>query len=217
MTGGVTIAPRGFGGRFDCDGRPVASNVFLSRSRLQHSAEMLGSSAPVELVPRLNFEDPKLFAILSLIATEAEESSSQSRLYLETLLDLLCIQLLRAHSAHGIIPLAANGALRLPQLRRVTDYMAAHLEEAISLERLANLVGMTRFHFCTAFRKATGFTPHEWLVRLRMDRSKELLMTTRLSVTEIALSVGYQTPSSFAHAFRMSMGVTPSDFRAINS
>lgn len=214
VTGGITVAPRGFGGRFDCDGRPIASNVFISRNRLERSAEAMGIARAPELLPRLNFEDSKLFAILSLISAEAEASDAHSRLFLERLLDLLCVQLLRAHAAFPIIAVDDCAGLRPFQVRRVTDYMVQHLDEPIGLQELADLIRLSRFHFCTAFRKATGSTPHHWLVRLRIGRACELLADDRLSITEVALGVGYQTPSSFAHAFRAMVGATPTEYRA---
>lgn len=214
VTGGITVAPRGFGGRFHCDGRPLASNVFISRDRLERSAEAMGFGRTPELLPRLNFEDSKLFAILSLISAEAEASETHSRLFLERLLDLLCVQLLRGHAAFPIHPLDYGAGLRPFQVRRVTDYMVQHLDEPIGLQGLADLLGLSRFHFCTAFRQATGSTPHHWLVRLRMERARQLLLDERLSITEVALGVGYQTPSSFAQAFRAMVGATPTEYRA---
>lgn len=214
VTGGITIAPRGFGGRFDCDGRPVASNVFVSRERLQRCADAMGWARTAELLPRLNFADPKLFAILALIGAEAREGGPHSRLYLETLLDLLCVQLLRDHSAFSSQTVTSGTGLRPRQVRQVTDYMNVHLDEAVALQQLADLLGLSRFYFCTAFRKATGLTPHQWLVRIRMERAQELLADGRLTVTDVALAVGYQTPSSFTQAFRAAVGVTPSAYRA---
>lgn len=217
ITGRITIAPRGFSGRFDCDGTPIASNIFLSRERLERAAENMGLSRPPELMPRLNAEDPKLFAILSLIGAEAADSGPHGRLYLETLLELLCVQLLRAHAVFPGTNAQSKGGLSRSQVRLITDHMKQHLDEPIGLQELANLVGLSRFHLCTAFRRATGKTPHQWLVGLRINEARRLLQDRRLSVTEIALAVGYQTPSSFAQAFRLAVGVTPSEFRRAES
>jgi AraC family transcriptional regulator len=213
VTGGVTIAPRGFDGDFDCDGRPLAANVFLSRERLQRCSDEIDGGRSPELMPRLNFQDPKLFALLALISAEAEDPGRHERLFLEQLIDLLCIQLLRAHSAFPLPLVDRHGGLSARQLSRLTAYIRDHLDEPIGLQELADLVGLSRFYLCTAFRKATGYTPHQWLVRLRMERARGLLADRRLSITEIAFSVGYQTPSSFAHAFRAAIGITPSTFR----
>ena len=214
ISGGVTVAPSGFSGNFECDGRPLASNVFLSRDRLQLCADELGGGRAPDLIPRLNAEDPKLFSILTLITREAETPGTHARLYLEHLIDLLCLQLFREHSALPKIDITdGDGGLSAWQVRRVTQYMLDHLDEPVGLQEIARSLQLSRFYFCKAFRRATGHTPHEWLVRLRMQRAKELLGDRRLTITEVGLAVGYQTPSAFAHAFRTVVGLTPTAFR----
>jgi AraC-type DNA-binding domain-containing proteins len=99
------------------------------------------------------------------------------------------------------------------QVRRVTEYMLANLDRPISLSELAQLVGLSRFHFCTAFRLATARTPGSWLTDQRICRAVALLEERKLSITEIALEVGYETPSSFTARFHQRMGVTPSEYR----
>ncbi|HTQ41370.1 MAG TPA: AraC family transcriptional regulator, partial [Polyangiaceae bacterium] len=99
------------------------------------------------------------------------------------------------------------------QVKRVTGYMRDRLAEDISLGDLAQLVGLSRFHFCTAFRLATGQTPHEWLVMLRIGRARELLADPSLRITEIAFAVGYETPSAFSASFRRLVRATPTEYR----
>jgi len=62
---------------------------------------------------------------------------------------------------------------------------------------------------------ATGRTPHEWLTKLRLERAQELMRNPKMPLTEIALAVGYQTPSAFSAAFRRDTGMTPSSFRRL--
>ncbi len=129
-------------------------------------------------------------------------------------MDLLCTQLVRAHSTFGSLQVPApRRGLADWQVRRVTAHMHERLDENVGLDELAGLVGLSRFHFCTAFRLATGQTPHNWLTALRMGRARALLADPRLPVTEVALAVGYQTPSAFTAAFRRAERVTPSEFR----
>ncbi len=99
------------------------------------------------------------------------------------------------------------------QLRRVAQHVFANLDRAIPLGELADLVRLSRFHFCTAFRLATGKTPGDWMTDARISRAIELLEEHELSITEIALEVGYETPSSFTARFRQRTGMTPSEFR----
>lgn len=98
------------------------------------------------------------------------------------------------------------------QLKRVTSYMLDRLDRAVSLDELASLIDLSRGHFCTAFRLTVGRTPREWLIDRRIERARELLANPDLSITEVALALGY-TPSAFGATFRERIGMTPSAFR----
>jgi AraC family transcriptional regulator len=106
----------------------------------------------------------------------------------------------------------SRGGLAHWQVRRVTSYMQDHLEQDVTLDELAALVGLSGAHFCTAFRTSVGLTPREWVIQRRMERARELLANPKLSITEIALTLGY-SPSAFGEVFRRRMGVTPSAYR----
>ena len=99
------------------------------------------------------------------------------------------------------------------QVRRVTAYMGERLDQEICLQELARLVNLSRFHFCTAFRLATGQTPREWLIARRIEQACKLLAQPSLTITKVGLAVGYATPSAFAASFHKRMGMTPSEFR----
>jgi AraC family transcriptional regulator len=132
----------------------------------------------------------------------------------EQAIDLLCRHLIKGHSSIGALPTsAARHGLADWQVKRVTGYMRDHMDEEMGLQELATLLDLSRFHFCTAFRMATGHTPREWLTVQRIQRAKALLTDPKLPITDIALMVGYQTPSSFAATFRKIAGVTPTEFR----
>ena len=167
-----------------------------------------------EVLDRLGFDDPKLFAILRLIGGEIVPNEAPPRLFMEHLIDLLCFQLLRAHTSFPA-PLAIRPRCGLAQwqVKRVTAYMRDNLAQDIGLQELAEVVRLSRFYFCSAFRIATGRTPHEWLTRLRMEMARELLADRAMRITDIALAVGYQTPSAFAASFRRHVGVPPTEYR----
>jgi AraC family transcriptional regulator len=134
-------------------------------------------------------------------------------LFIEQALDLLCMHVLRRHSSLDRPPVPPRQGMAPWQVKRVTSFMRDNLERAIGLDELAALISLSRAHFCTSFRKATGSTPHDWLTARRMDRAQELLRDRARDITDIALSVGYQTPSSFSAAFRRRSGMTPTRFR----
>jgi AraC family transcriptional regulator len=99
------------------------------------------------------------------------------------------------------------------QVRRVTAYMSERLDQEVCLQELAALINLSRFHFCTAFRLATGQTPREWLIARRLESACKLLAQPAMSITKVGLAVGYATPSAFAASFHKRMGMTPSQFR----
>lgn len=208
----VIINPRGTDGFWHCVGSPLVSNVFLGEDRLQQCTNELGGGERPELLLSLQIHDPTLFAILKLIADETAVEDAIDKLYLEQLIDALCLQLLRRHSAASLTQIRAGG-LSPSQVKKVMNYMQDHLAEDIRIQNLSDLVGRSKFHFCRAFRLATGSTPHQALTQLRIHRARQMLRQGTLSITEIALSVGYQTPSSFALAFRAAVGETPSRYR----
>jgi AraC family transcriptional regulator len=212
--GTITVIPLGQDGRWDIDGPLEVSHVYLPDARLQAAADQLNRGQKVDLLGRVAFEDHAAARLLEMLSQETGLADPSSRLFVEQAVDLLCTQLIRGHSSFGALTIEApRRGLADWQVRKVTAYMREHLEEEIGLDELASLVSLSRFHFGTAFRMATGRTPHEWLVAERMERAQALLRDPLLPVTEIALTVGYQTPSSFAAAFRKVVGVTPSDYR----
>jgi AraC family transcriptional regulator len=211
--GTITLIPEGQDGRWDIGGPIEVSHVYLPDDRIQMCAEALLGGRRVELIGRVGFDDPAAARILELLSREAWTDDPASRLFLEQAVDLLCTQLVRGHSSFGALEAEAPHGLADWQVKRVTGYMREHLSEEIGLEELATLAGLSRFHFCTAFRRATGHSPHAWLVLQRIAESRRLLAVPELPVTEIALAVGYQTPSAFTAAFRKVTGMTPSDYR----
>lgn len=213
-SGSITIIPQGHDGAWDIAGPIGVSHVFLPDDRLRASAEQLGCSNGVELLSRVGFDDPVASRLMEMLGREADLSDPSSRLFVEQATDLLCTQLLRGHSSQGALSMPkTRRGLSTWQVKKITAYMLERLGAPIGLDDLAGVAGLSRFHFCTAFREATGSTPHEWLVRLRIERARQLLADPALSITEIAFAVGYETPSSFAAAFRKVMSTTPTHFR----
>ena len=211
--GTITIIPSGHEARWDIAGSIEVSHIYLTQARFQKCADILAKGKRVELLDRVGFEDPAAARIMELLSAEAEIGEPSARLFVEQAIDLLCIQLLRKHTALGIPVTRPPVGLAPWQVKRVTTYMLEHLSESLTLDELAGVIHLSRFHFCTAFRLATGKTPHEWLVIQRIEMARKLLEDRVLNITEVGLAVGYGTPSAFTAAFRKIVGCTPTDFR----
>jgi AraC-like DNA-binding protein len=95
----------------------------------------------------------------------------------------------------------------------IEDYIDTHLDTALELHKLAALVGMSPSHFTRSFHKAFGLTPHRYVIQCRILRARELLASTQLPLTEIALTVGFADQSHFCRRFTEGVGVTPGAFR----
>ena len=109
--------------------------------------------------------------------------------------------------------LRIRGGLPPRALKRVREYIEDHLEETISIEALAGIVGLSMYHFARAFKQSEGLTPHDYLVQRRVRRAQELLASTDLPLSEIALASGFSDQSHCARRFREHVGITPSSYR----
>ena len=211
--GVVTIAPRGQGGAWSIKGKIEVSNVLLSHDRLASCADQLAEGRTVEIQTRVGHCDPKLFQLMKLLCDEIEYPQIHSTLFLEHAIDLVCFQLLRSHSTLSTLAFKPQKGLAHWQVRRVVSYMREHIGAEITLQDLASVVNMSRFHFCGAFRAATGAPPHEYLTRMRMQVACDLLEQSDLHVKDVGHAVGYTTSSAFTSAFHRLMRCTPSQYR----
>jgi AraC-like DNA-binding protein len=99
------------------------------------------------------------------------------------------------------------------QVNRIVDLLQSDLAHDFTLQTLASEVRLSSFHFARSFKQATGLPPHRFLIQLRIEKAKELLEHTALSITEIAAHIGYDDPGYFSRLFLKEVGVAPSRYR----
>jgi AraC family transcriptional regulator len=104
------------------------------------------------------------------------------------------------------------GELTARRFVRVRDYIEHNLGEAITLEDLAHVAGVSRFHFARQFRARTGESPMSYLLRTRVERAKTLLRDSRIRVIDISAELGFADQSHFARTFRRLVGMPPSAY-----
>ncbi len=167
-----------------------------------------------EIITSLETRSPIIESMARMAFDELQRSSEAtgSNLYADSLANLLAVQLLREHSTHRLPPEKqyVNG-LTNKKLGQVLDLIESNLAEDLSLKILANVVGLSEYHFLRMFKQSTGYTPHQYVINQRIERAKELLKKTDMSITEIAYLLGFSTPAHFTHHFRRKTGVTPSE------
>ena len=151
-----------------------------------------------------------------MLTAEAESGGPNGRLYAEQLLQTIAVQLVTRYTAEQPRLRRYRGGLPPVSLRRVREYVHAHLAGDLALEELAAVAGYSVFHFARMFRASTGQTPAAYVREVRMARAAQLLADAQLSfwtVAEVGAAVGYASPPAFAAAFRRVWGVSPSRYR----
>jgi AraC family transcriptional regulator len=169
---------------------------------------------PREYRPLLYFENENLRSSMAKLEALLRAEGATDRLYAETLGLLIAIDICRMHD-HSTPPHAdtARGGLSDRQTRQVVDFMQSNLDADLSLMDLAACAGTSQFHFARAFKKRLGRSPLQHVTALRIERARELLAQSELSVAAIAKAVGYNGPIQFTRAFSRLTGMSPSQYR----
>ena len=155
--------------------------------------------------------DPATERIARTLLATAQDSGPLGLLFADTVGLAIVARLLQRLCRDGG-GVARTGLVKW-RLKRTVDYVEAHLGESIRLSDMAEAAGLTRMHFAAQFKLSTGFRPHEYVLRRRIERAQEMLLVATHSVVDIALSVGFQTQSHFTAAFARIVGQTPNAWR----
>lgn len=165
------------------------------------------------LGPRLFFEDATVRNTVLKLAALIESTSCFNQLYFDALSLVLTHEIVRLAQGRPRIEPPVRGGLAPWQQNIILDYIEEHLNEPIPLAVLADLVSLSSYYFCRAFRHSMGMPPHRYHMCRRIEQAKSLLADTKISVTEIGLSIGFNETSSFTAAFRKATDLTPTAYR----
>ena len=113
-------------------------------------------------------------------------------------------------------PESSMRSLDAGQLQRINGAIAENIGEAISVSMLSSLAGLSRSHFSQKFRKSVGRTPHEHVVRVRIERAMELMAESDAPLIDIALATGFCDQAHFTNSFRRANGMTPNTWRRLH-
>jgi AraC family transcriptional regulator len=173
----------------------------------------LGDGASARLRPRLFFENAPIAESVCKLKTLVDAGGDATFAYAEALGAVLAQELLRLDDGLEQAGAPAKAGLAGWQRRRVADYVEENLAAPIPLATLAAIARLSPFHFARSFKRSFGMPPHRYHTCQRLERAKILLSSGTMSITEIALNVGFGDTSAFTSAFRRYVGVTPSTFR----
>jgi AraC family transcriptional regulator len=159
--------------------------------------------------------DPLLTQLLRSLAAELSRPESDDPLFGDLAVALFAAQLERTLGASVPSRASHRGGLAPFALRRVREYVAAHLAGRVRLHQLADIAGLSQFHFARAFRASMGVSPHAYVLRCRIGEAKRLLSSTSLPIADIARRTGFSGTGQLSTRFRAVTGVTPSAFRSL--
>jgi AraC family transcriptional regulator len=211
--GVVIIIPEGSSSRWDIPKPVDVVQLYLPRTTLERVAGEAGTAAPIDLLERTAYPDPITSGLLLSAADVLEGNEALDALFRQQLTDLLATRLLAAHAGAPAAIQPAIGGLPPKVLLRAIERLRSDADADVSLAALASDAGLSRFHFCRAFKESTGLSPHAWLRQHRLEQAMSMLRDSDESIVSIAAALGYSTQTAFAAAFRKLTGETPSDWR----
>ncbi|MEG4321546.1 MULTISPECIES: helix-turn-helix domain-containing protein [unclassified Microcoleus] len=209
----ITPAKMPFFARWDSDDRylqiRIASRFIESVAR--EAFEM--NPDRLELLPEFRTRDRQIESIGIMLLSEVQQQNLGPNLYIESLSNVLAVNLLRQYFTAKPRLTIYDGGLPERQVLLVLEYINEHLSQDIKLADLAALLGMSQFHFSHMFKQAIGIAPYQYLLQQRIERAKELLKQKERSIVEIALECGFNSHSHLSKQFRQLTGMTPTAYR----
>ena len=212
-SGVVTIIPAGSSARWDIPGFVNVIQLYLPQAALERIACEANTPAPGDLLERTAHPDAVVSGLLMSAADVLEGNAALDLMFRQQLTDILATRLLAEHTGESSTFELVMGGLSPHALRRAIERLRSDSDTDVSLAVLASDAGLSRFHFCRAFKESTGLSPHAWLRQQRLDQAMNMLRDTDASIAAVAAQLGYASQTAFAAAFKKLTGETPSDWR----
>lgn len=210
--GSVVIEKRACEQRFRWGSPASTLTVRLSDSALEEAAEAAppaSDGVPVDSAA----QDARLSSLLYALERERMHGYPAGRLFVDGIEQALAAILVRYEGIARRASQVYKGGLAPYRMKRVMEFIQAHIEEEITLNELARDVGLSPSHFSSLFRKTAGTTPHQFVLHCRIQHAKSLLAQSGHSILDVALASGFRTHQHFSRMFHRLVGVPPRAYR----
>ncbi len=196
--------------RAQADHTPLSNlSIYLQPELVMQIAELSELDRNrVNLMDCFSQYDPHLQQIATMLLEELKSGGIMGELYVESLTQVLVIHLLRYYSS--LQPITAERHKLTPtRLQSAINYIHAHLDRDLSLVQIAGSSNISPTYFASLFKRATGVSLHQYVIKQRVERAKLLLTTTDLSLNTIAFQVGFSSQSHLTQHCKRLTGMTP--------
>ncbi|NJK81252.1 MAG: helix-turn-helix transcriptional regulator [Chloroflexaceae bacterium] len=192
-------------------------HIHIDRSLVLRTAASLyrGDPSQIEVIEQVGLQDALLTQLGLHLGAALEHATPADGIYAQSALQLLVTHLIRYHAATRNDTSDPTGGLTRQQLQRVVEFAQAHLDQAITLEALAQQTGYSPYHFARLFRQSVGMSPYQFVLRQRLERAQQLLHETEHPLLEIARDCGFANQSHMTRIFRQQLGTTPRAYRRL--
>jgi AraC family transcriptional regulator len=170
-------------------------------------------NAEVELQSSSRLEDPRVGALMAAANSERAAGFPSGRLFLESVEMALAAVLVRGYAVARYSLRRYRGGLTPARLRNVIEFVHSQIGEDLSLQKMAEVAGLSVTHFSCMFRESVGESPHQFILRQRIQHAKELLRAREARMLDVALACGFKTQQHFARVFRNMHGACPTEYR----
>ena len=178
-------------------------------------ALMAASGSEVELRMYRKFADVRLHALASAVHAEMVAGFPNGRLFLDSVEQAIAVALINGHGVgHGRM-LIRRGGLGSARLQKIKEFVDANMDADLGLDEMAQSVELSTAHFARMFRESMGETPHQFVLRQRIERAMAMLRDQTTRVLDVAVGCGFKTQQHFAQVFRDVCGVSPTEYRQV--
>jgi AraC family transcriptional regulator len=199
--------------RFDLHNGAEFAVLLLRNEALEHVREESREDLGAELQAQPALDDLTLRHLTEVLVREKRDGFPNGLFFLDGIATALASHLVRHYSIAPPVEKTYTGGIAPSVLRRCIEFMESHLDGGVRLNELAREAGLSASHFVRSFRRSTGQTPYQFLLRRRVARAQEAMRDLRLSLAEVAVLSGFADQHHLARIFRRITGLTPSSYR----
>ncbi len=186
--------------------------VLITPEKMISSASLVSNT--FTFTESYHIKDPNLEHTFKLLLSEIQAGNQNGKLFLENIMSVLTFHFVKNYSKEQTSNLIENvNGLTSKELEKVLCYIDKNMAENYSIKNLAEEFGVSKFNFIKKFKSSTNVTPHQFIIKKKLERSKNLLKEVSLSLTDITYMLNFSDQSHFSNSFQKMYGITPREFR----